>query len=262
MKVRSVNIADKPAWLALRRRLMPAIDDLQHERDWARMMDERGRRATLVCVDDEGGMLGMLEVSRRMDAEAFASGPIGWVETLHVEPGEYREQSARQLTDAAARWANTRGCRILASDTTIDNQWAQKLHRDLGFEEVARKVIYRKALGTHPSPVVDTQAGVRITVPVAEVDGGAEHDSASEIAGDWSSWWPGPVRAAIIVLGLACLYFTDLFSGSMFFGVVLPMVDVVFIVYLLVLFVDMKYRRKTGAVDRHLELLQGSNDGE
>ena len=270
MNVRSVNITDKPAWLALRRRLAPALDDREHDRDWTRMMDERGRRATLVCVDDEGAMLGLIEVSRRADAADVASGAVGWVDTLHVEPGEHREESARALTDAAARWAQTRGCRVLASDTSVDNQWEQKLHAELGFEEVARKVIYRKALRGAPVPVAETRGeapaavpiAAPIVLPTAEADVGSKHDSADDKAGDWPAWWPGPLRAGIIVLGLVCLYFTDLFSGSMFYGVVLPMLDVVFIVYVLVLFVDMKYRRKTDAADRHLELLQSSNDGE
>ena len=264
MKVRSVNITDKPAWLALRRRLAPALDDRAHERDWTRMMDERGRRATLVCVDDDGAVLGMLEVSRRVASDVIASGPVGWVETLHVEPGAHREQSARELTDAAARWAQTRGCRALGADTSLDNQWAQKLHLDLGFEEIARKVIYRKALQIAPPRAADSPVEIGVSRPALQVATGAAaaESDAGPSSTEWPSWWPGPVRAGIIVLGLVCLYFTDLFSGSVFFGVVLPMIDVVFVVYLLVLFVDMKYRRKTGADARHLELLQGSNDGE
>ena len=286
MKVRSVNITDKPAWLALRRRLAPALDEREHDRDWTRMMDARGRRATLVCVDDDGAMLGMIEVSRRVDAEDVASGPVGWVDTLHVEPGEHREESARALTDAAARWAQAHGCRALASDTSLDNQWEQRLHVELGFEEIARKVIYRKTLRSAPVPAVDAEGDARTAAPVVaviappggspgqssirssmgssptELDVGAMHEHEHESARDWPAWWPGPVRAAIIVLGLVCLYFTDLFSGSVFFGVVLPMVDVAFIVYVLILFVDIKYRRKTDAADRHLHLLQGSNDGE
>ena len=70
------------------------------------------------------------------------------------------------------------------------------------------------------------------------------------------------MRASIIVLGIICLYFTDIFSGSVFFGVVLPVVDVVFIIYLMILFVDMKYRRRTGAGERRIELFHGPNDAE
>ncbi len=70
------------------------------------------------------------------------------------------------------------------------------------------------------------------------------------------------MRAGNIVLGILSFYFTDIFSGSIFVGVVLPMFDVLFVVYLFVLFVGMKYRRRTGAGERQLELYQVSNDSE
>ena len=49
MIVRLANLTDKPAWLALRRR--PALSDQQHERHWLRMIEQRGQRMALVCVD-------------------------------------------------------------------------------------------------------------------------------------------------------------------------------------------------------------------
>lgn len=263
MKVRAATIADKPAWLALRRRLTPALADQAHERDWTRMMEQRGRRETLVCVDDQGAMLGMIEVSRRVDAEDIATGPVGWVESLHVEPGEHREESARLLTDAAGRWARMRGCRVLASDTSVDNQWEQKLHLGLGFEEVARKVIYRRALESAPMPSAVARDDAAIARPLAIVaPDEAYHDGDDADVDERPAWRPRVLRAGAVVLGLLCLYFTDLFSGSVVRGVLLPMADVAFIVYVLVLFVDMKYRRRTDSGERHLELLHGSNDGE
>jgi amino acid transporter len=57
-------------------------------------------------------------------------------------------------------------------------------------------------------------------------------------------------------------YFTNIFSGNIFVGVMLPIIDVVFVIYLLMLFVGMKYRRKTGESNRHLDLYQVSNDSE
>jgi len=146
MKIRAANITDKPAWLALRRRLRPALRDHEHERDWLQMMEQRGQRATLLCVDGHGASLGMIEVSRRAQMEEVGSGPVAYVDALHVEPGQEREATAQGLVDAAADWAGMRGCRVLAADTSLDNQWEQKLHLELGFEEVARKVIYRRAL--------------------------------------------------------------------------------------------------------------------
>ena len=53
-----------------------------------------------------------------------------------------------------------------------------------------------------------------------------------------------------------------MFSSNVLFGVVLPIVDVVFVIYLMLLFVSIKYRRRTGADERRIELFQASNDSE
>lgn len=240
---------------------MPASSDQELERDWVQMMEQRGLRTTLMCIDAEGALLGMIELSRRSGSEGLASGPVAHVDTLHVEPGQHRDEAARRLTDSAVQWAQARGCRLLASDTSLDNQWEQKLHLDLGFEEVARKVIYRMPLEAPSSLrlVPDIASSPSRPVAVADVPAVEHGDIGDTDTGP--EWWPGPVRASIIVLGILCLYFTDIFSGNIFFGVVLPVFDVVFVIYLMFLFVGMKYRRKTGAGERHIELYQGPNDG-
>ena len=261
MKIRAVNIADKPAWLALRRRLRPALSDQQHAQDWNRMMEQRGQRMTLLCVDGQGALLGMIDVSRRAQADELGSGPVAYVDALHVEPAQAREATARRLAEAAVSWAQARGCRVLATDTSLDNQWQQKLLLELGFEELARKVVYRRVLAvpTPVSPAATTSPGPQ-SLPVAGVHAGGvgeivDHD-------DGPSWWPSSARAAIFVLGILSFYFTSIFSGSIFFGFVLPVLDVLFVIYLLMLFVSMKYRGKIGAGERQLELYQVPNDGE
>jgi len=96
-------------------------------------------------------------------------------------------------------------------------------------------------------------------VPVSEV----ETDPVELVIDEGGpGWWPGPARAGIIVLGVLAFYFTDVFSGDVFVGVVLPIVDVVFVIYLLMLFVGMKYRRRMDTGDRQLELYQAPNDSD
>jgi GNAT superfamily N-acetyltransferase len=261
MKIRAANITDKPAWLALRRRLRPALRDQQHQRDWLEMMEQRGQRATLLCVDEHGASLGMIEVSRRTQMEELGSGPVAYIDALHVEPGQEREATAQGLVDAAADWAEMRGCRVLAADTSLDNQWEQKLHLELGFEEVARKVIYRRALcvpATVYPAVLSTPAPVSLPMPDAQ----AEQMQEGIDADGRDRHWPSALRGGIIVLGILSFYFTDVFSGSLLVGVLLPAVDVLFIVYLLMLFVAMRYRSKTGAGERQIDLYRVSNDRE
>jgi len=260
MKIRAATITDKSAWLAVRRRQRPALGPQQHEQDWKQLMEQRNQRMALLCVDEHGASLGMIEVSRRAQSDGLGSGPMAYVDTLHVEPGQERERTAQRLADAAAAWAQARGCRVLASDTSIDNQWEQKLHHALGFEEVARKVVYRRVLATPTvaSAVLTAVPAVQDSTPRAVQAG--EIDQVVYSQGP--AWWPGWVRAVIIVLGILAFYFTNIFSGDVFVGVVLPIVDVLFVIYLLMLFVSMKYQRKTDSGDRHLELYQASNDNE
>jgi len=272
MKIRAANITDKPAWLALRRRLRPALRDQQHQRDWLEMMEQRGQRATLLCVDEHGASLGMIEVSRRTQMEELGSGPVAYVDALHVEPGRDREATAQGLVDAAADWAEIRGCRVLAADTSLDNQWEQKLHLELGFEEVARKVIYRRALcvpATVYPAVHSAPAPVSLPMPDAQaeqmqegIDAQAAQIQEGIDADGRDRHWPSVLRGGIIVLGILSFYFTDVFSGSLLVGVLLPAVDVLFIVYLLMLFVAMRYRSKTGAGERQIDLYRVSDDRE
>ena len=261
MKIRAANLSDKPAWLALRRRLLPALGDAEHERDWGQMMGERAQRTTLLGVDEHGALLGMIEISRRPQMEGFAFGPVAYVDALHVEPGEQREASAQSLAKAAARWAQAHGCRELASDTSLENQWEQKLHLALGFEEIARKVVYRMAL-TQAAGVEAADTERPPSAPTAVTTLHASAPVESESPDEGLTWWPGPVRAAIVVLGFISFYFTDVFSGGVFQGVVLPIVDVVFVIYLMMLFVGMKYRSKTRDGERSIDLYQPSNDSD
>ena len=263
MTVRVANITDKPLWLALRRRLLPALSDMEHERDWLQMMEQRGQRATILCVDGQSALLGMIVVFLRPSLDGLGSGPVAYVDALHVEPGEQRDVSAKRLTDAAAKWAEARACRVLASDTSFDNQWEQKLHRDLGFEEVARKVIYRKVLTAPTSARALAGSGLPRLHSGSPTELHAGRQEARKDDDDSPRWWPGPVRAGIIVLGILSFLFTDVYSSNAFFGIVLPIVDVVFAIYLMMLFVSMKYRRRMGSIDeRPIELYRASNDGD
>lgn len=204
-------------------------------------------------------MLGIIEVSRRAEAHELGAGPVAYVDALHLEPAQAREATARRLAEAAASWARARGCRVLATDTSLDNQWQQKLLLELGFQELARKVVYRRALtpATPASPVAATSPGSQ---PLAQARAGGLEESVDHHHGP--GWWPGPVRAGIFVLGILSFYFTSIFSGSLLFGFVLPVVDLLFVIYLLMLFVSMKYRHKTGAGERQLELHQVFDDSE
>ena len=99
-----------------------------------------------VALRDDVGLCGYVEVGERNYAEGCESSPVPYVESWWVDE-EYRKRGiGRALMHAAEGWARARGHVEIASDTRLDNRRSQKVHRALGFDEVERIVVFRKAL--------------------------------------------------------------------------------------------------------------------
>lgn len=158
--VRPAFPADRDEWVRMRTALWPE-DPAEHPPE----VDEylAGRRAgspattaTFVAVRPAGGLCGFVEASVRPWAEGCGSGPVGYVEGWWVDPDVRRRGVGRLLVGAAERWAAGRGCAEMASDALLDNHDSHAAHRALGFEEVERVVLYRKAVaewaGGSPRP--------------------------------------------------------------------------------------------------------------
>ena len=91
--------------------------------------------------------MGFAEVSLRTDyVNVTSTSPVAFLEGLYVTPQARRMGVAAALVNRACEWGRARGCSEIASDTSLDNQASQLVHRALGFEETERVVYYRKAL--------------------------------------------------------------------------------------------------------------------
>lgn len=117
------------------------------------------RYAVFVSTDEEGRVNGFIEVALKEYAAGCAYSPVGYIEGWFVEEGARGRGIGRALMEAAAAWAWSQGCRELASDSEISNELGQRAHLALGFEEVERVVLYRRAI--HPPPEVPTEVGAR-----------------------------------------------------------------------------------------------------
>jgi aminoglycoside 6'-N-acetyltransferase I len=103
------------------------------------------RQAAFVA-EEEGLLLGLVEVSLRPYAEGCETSPVGYLEGLYVLPTFRRRGVARLLVQEAEAWARAQGCQEMASDAEFSNLLGQEVHRQLGYEEVERLVCFRKAL--------------------------------------------------------------------------------------------------------------------
>ena len=248
MSPRRATEADRERWLELRAGLYPELALDRHDAAIGRLLASAARRAAFVYAPaDAATASGFVEVSRDGDDAGIAR-----VDALYVVPGERRRGVGRALLEAASDWASRSGCRTLQCAWPLADEPAHAGLRALGFDERGREVRYSRTL--HPAMAL---AGARSTdgagaAAPAPAAARATPAAASVAKG---GWWV--VHGLVICAGAASLLNTDIFSGDVVRGALLPLVDVLFVAYLVALFATRHYRRRTDASDRAARLFDG-----
>ena len=145
--VRRVRPDDHAEWLRMRQLLW---DDCPADQQ-VREMDEilgGGSDIEVVFAAERsgGGLCGFLEASIRPWAIGCEARPVGYIEGWYVDEDVRRAGVGRALVEAAEAWAQSRGCRQMASDAELWNDVSHQAHGALGDEEAARLVLVRKDL--------------------------------------------------------------------------------------------------------------------
>ena len=134
---------DRSEWFRMRSLLHP---DADNAKDATVLLSGSIPYEVFVALRDDVGLCGYIEVGERNYAEGCESSPVPYVESWWVDE-DYRKRGAgRALMDAATKWARERGHVEIASDTQLENKRSRKVHRAVGFDEVERIVVFRKAL--------------------------------------------------------------------------------------------------------------------
>lgn len=149
MRVRPLELRDRPKWAEMRATLWPDADaaELAHETvrhfAGAKAADE-----VFVAENVNGHLLGFLEMSLRPYANGCASKPVPFVEGWYVSSQSRHLGVGRALIEAVENWARLRGFSEIGSDATLENDISHAAHQALGFEEVERVVCFRKSLAS------------------------------------------------------------------------------------------------------------------
>ena len=146
-KIRTTTINDLQNLLALRSALWPEQTDEENRMDTMRVLNNPDKISLFVSEDDQGDLLGFVEVSLRSYAEGCETSPVGYVEGWYVVNKARRQGIGKQLVRAAEDWARAKGCTEMASDAVIDNHLSHTAHQRLGYKVVERIVCFRKSLG-------------------------------------------------------------------------------------------------------------------
>lgn len=146
--VRPISPIDRDRWIDLRAALWPdpPREELAAEADAFLTGGGFMLEAVLVACNSGGMMIGFAEMSLRPFAEGCTTTPVAYLEGWYVIPEQRGRGVGRTLVRAAEHWAAARGCRELASDTTMDNTASAAAHAALGFEEVEQVRCFRKSL--------------------------------------------------------------------------------------------------------------------
>jgi aminoglycoside 6'-N-acetyltransferase I len=145
MTIRGPRGSDHPEWLRMRRTLWDDCPDDQQVREMREILAS-DTEEVFVAERPGGGLCGFLEAAIRSRANGCDSTPVGYIEGWYVDEDVRRQGVGRALVEAAEGWARSKGCRQMASDAELWNDVSHQAHEALGYEEVARLVLFRKDL--------------------------------------------------------------------------------------------------------------------
>lgn len=144
--IRPARRDDLDAWASMRSALWPTANPRELRTEIEGWFWSGDRDVHCIVAEEEGRLVGFIELSIRGYAEGCDTDRVGYVEGWYVAPGARRRHVGRALMRAGERWALARGCREFASDTEVTNTLSQAAHAACGFAEVERVVCFRKAL--------------------------------------------------------------------------------------------------------------------
>jgi aminoglycoside 6'-N-acetyltransferase I len=88
-----------------------------------------------LAFDEQGQVIGLIELSIRAYAEGCATDRVAFVEGWYVEPAARMKGVGTALMRAAEQWARSQGCTELGSDTEVENMGSAAAHLAVGFTE-------------------------------------------------------------------------------------------------------------------------------
>jgi aminoglycoside 6'-N-acetyltransferase I len=145
--IRPVTADDAAAWLRMREALWPD-ESGSHAREVEEFLAGRLNMplAVLLAVDDNGTVLGFVELSIRAYAEDCVTDRVAYLEGWYVVSDARRRGIGAALVKAAEDWGRAQGCTEFGSDALLDNDVSAAAHRALGFDETVQIRCFKKNL--------------------------------------------------------------------------------------------------------------------
>jgi aminoglycoside 6'-N-acetyltransferase I len=145
-RVRRLQEKDLSEWFRLRKLLWDESTDDEHKAEMVDIYEHTDMQLILVAETEGEKVIGFLEASIRPFVEDCHTDQVGYLEGWFVEPRYRQHGIGRKLVEQAEKWAQSKGCEEMASDSEIDNDLSLSAHQKLGYTETSRLVHWRKDL--------------------------------------------------------------------------------------------------------------------
>jgi aminoglycoside 6'-N-acetyltransferase I len=143
--IRTIVETDRADWARLRDALWPGSFAAQ-ETETRNYFASGAATPVVFVAEDEGKIVGFLELDFRRYAAGCNSSPVPFIEGWYVEPGVRQQGIGRALVAAAEGHARAEGYHEMASDTELENDGSIAAHKACGFLAIERVVCFRKSL--------------------------------------------------------------------------------------------------------------------
>ena len=138
---------EQPGWLALRQVLWPQCSRERHLSEILSYVASPERYAQFIAYSSSEQPVGLVEASVHTDyVNGTSTSPDAFLEGIYVVPEARRKGVAASLNATISKWAQSIGCKELASDALLENGASYALHLALGFQETERVIFFRKSL--------------------------------------------------------------------------------------------------------------------
>ena len=145
-RIRRLQKKDLSEWFRLRKLLWDESTDEEHKVEMVDIYEHTDLQLVLVAETEDESIIGFLEASIRPFVEDCHTDHVGYLEGWFVEPEYRRNGIGQKLVEQAEKWARSKGCEEMASDSEIDNDTSSGAHQKLGYTETSRLVHWRKDL--------------------------------------------------------------------------------------------------------------------
>ena len=261
MKVRMVRFDDLTDLVTLRRAFWPHLDVSDHQRILRRRFESSARFATLVLVNSDEQLCGFVELMRDPDLPGEPNRVL--LQAVFVAPAMRRCGGATQLLEAAQRWAHGRGATSLYCDVPLDDGQARDMLRFLGFIDVrhwmrATRPVAEAPEGAIPRAPEQTLNGSAVSKMAAQQISQPMMQSTSQQIDEHALVMSEKSRSPLALITNIVLFITalvafantNIYSSDLLRGMLLPLLDVLLVLYFLFLFMFVRYRKRADSSAR------------